>query len=117
MYSRISKTLLLLMLSACQADGSGKAEGEAIACAIGAGSEMAPVCAVERGHDEAGLFLTIRQPDGGFRRLRSVAGVWEAADGAFAAVSMNAENGQMEVAVEGDRYRLAGPHAPRDIAH
>ncbi|WP_070155454.1 hypothetical protein [Sphingobium phenoxybenzoativorans] len=117
MYSRISKTLLLLLLSACQADGSGKAEGEAIACAIGAGSEMAPVCAVERGHDEAGPLLTIRQPDGGFRRLRSVAGVWDAADGAFAAVTADAGNGQMEVAVEGDRYLLPGPQAAKELAH
>ena len=44
----------------------------------------------QRGRDEAGPVLTIRQPDGGFRRLRAVSGVWEAADGAFAATSVAA---------------------------
>lgn len=109
MYSRISNAILLLMLSACQG-GDGRAEGETISCAIGAGSALAPACQVERDKDAAGAIVTIRQPDGGFRRLRSVAGVWEAADGAFAADSAIAANGQVEVTVAGDRYLMPGPH-------
>ncbi|HEX7781334.1 MAG TPA: hypothetical protein VF509_00855 [Sphingobium sp.] len=103
----------MLMLSACQG-GDGKAEGETIACAIGVGSALAPACQVEQGRDAAGAIVTIRQPDGGFRRLRSVAGVWEAADGAFAADSVVAGNGQVEVTVAGDRYLMPGPHASID---
>jgi hypothetical protein len=113
MSTRIFNVLGLLLLSACEGGGNGRVEGEAISCAIGAGSEMAPVCSVERGRDEAGPVLTIRQPDGGFRRLRAVSGVWEAADGAFAATSVAADNGQTEIAVQGDRYLLPGPQAPK----
>jgi hypothetical protein len=113
MYSRISNAILLLMLSACQGS-DGKAEGETIACAIGAGSALAPACQLEWGRDPAGAIVTIRQPDGGFRRLRSVAGVWEAADGAFAADSVTVANGQVEVTVAGDHYLMPGSHAGID---
>jgi hypothetical protein len=99
------------MLSACHG-GDGKRDGETLICAIGTGSQLAPACQMERGRDETGPVVTIRQPDGGFRRLRFVAGIWEAADGAFAATQTDAANGQVEVTVAGDRYLMPGAQAP-----
>ena len=83
MYSRISNAILLLMLSACQG-GDGKAEGETIACAIGAGSALAPACQMERGRDAAGAIVKVA----GMKRLQftGTAKVYEREEDAFAAV-------------------------------
>ena len=65
-------------------------------------------CTVDRTDDTQGLILTLRHPDGGFRRLRVTGdgrGV-VAADGADEAkVSVVGAEG-IEVALGGDRYRL-----------
>lgn len=102
----------LFLLAACdsgepvsqaQAAGTGR-----IACAIGGASELTQDCVVERGKDAGGAFLTLRHPDGGFRRFHIVTdgrGV-EPADGAEPAAVSIIANKVIEVAVGGDRYRL-----------
>lgn len=73
-------------------------------CAIGADAGWARDCRIER----AGEMLTIRHPDGGFRRFRVLAdgrGL-EAADGAEMARLQIVETGLVEIRIGGDRYRL-----------
>jgi hypothetical protein len=83
------------------------AEGR-IECAPEGAEQFAYVCAIDRIQSQDGLFLTVRQPDGGFRRLlvttdgRGVV----AADGAEPAVVMPLPPNRIEVAIGGSRYRI-----------
>ncbi|MCW3836714.1 hypothetical protein OM513_11730 [Sphingomonas canadensis] len=66
------------------------------------------VCTIDRRQTQDGLILTLRHPDGGFRRLmvmRDGSGV-AAADGAEAAVVTPLAPDLIEVAIGGGRYRL-----------
>ena len=124
MSTRISKplqclgVLLSLPLAACgreqPADTAVAAQRQAtpadearIACARG-NAALAASCTVEQAQGRDGLILTVRHPDGGFRRLlvtQDGRGVI-AADGAeVARVSVLGADG-IEVALGGDRYRL-----------
>jgi len=114
--------LLALSLSACGVQVRDKAteakaqnhekaieqaEGR-IECAPEGAEQFAYVCAIDRIQSQDGLFLTVRQPDGGFRRLlvttdgRGVV----AADGAEQAVVLPLPPNRIEVAIGGSRYRL-----------
>lgn len=101
---------LLLIAAACGADApeTAPAGADRIACRTGGASDFADVCTIERTSDAAGQLLTIRHPDGGFRRLRVATdgrGVI-AADGAEpAVVTVNGDAG-IDVALGGDAYRL-----------
>jgi len=124
MSTRISKriptvTLLLsLPLAACGREKPSSAQVEAeqrsetagdtrIACARG-DAALASNCTIEQAQGKDGLILTIRHPDGAFRRLlvtKDGRGVI-AADGAeVAKVTVVGADG-IEVALGGDRYRL-----------
>lgn len=73
-------------------------------CAIGADAGWTRDCQIER----TGEILTIRHPDGGFRRFRVLAdgrGL-EAADGAEMARLQIVDTGLVEIRIGGDRYRL-----------
>ncbi len=119
---RISIAFLTLTLTACGVQVRDKAteakaqthekaiqhaEGR-IECAPEGAAQFAYVCAIDRVQSQDGLFLTLRQPDGGFRRLlvttdgRGVV----AADGAEPAVVMPLPPNRIEVAIGGARYRL-----------
>lgn len=98
---------------------SRAAESGLVPCALAGARDFGVDCTLERSRGEAGLILTIRHPDGGFRRLlvtddgRGVV----AADGAEQArVSLRGER-EIEVVLGGDRYRLPAtvgcrPEAP-----
>ncbi|MGE7207528.1 hypothetical protein ACQKJZ_17885 [Sphingomonas sp. NPDC019816] len=82
--------------------------GLAIECALGGEQGFRRDCTVEQSAAGQAVVLTLRHPDGGFRRLqvtqdgRGVA----AADGALPArVSVQGDR-QIEVAMGADRYRL-----------
>jgi hypothetical protein len=69
---------------------------------------FARVCQIEQSQTEAGLLLTVRHPDGGFRKLQVVKdgrGVI-AADGADIAKVTPLAAKEIEVALSGDRYRI-----------
>lgn len=84
----------LLLLAGCEAEPG-------IECAI-AGGAFERTCRIER-TGEGGL--TLRHPDGGFRRIRVEDGVPVAADGAErAAVARRGD--LVEVAIGRDRYRI-----------
>ena len=94
--------LPLLALSACAPDAPGAAVGQTVAC--GSGPALDLDCTVERQRDR----LTLRQPDGAFRRLTIVAdgrGL-VSADGAEEATVRVTGNGQIDVRLGGVTYRL-----------
>jgi len=106
--------LLPLAVAACGdkaasdpfADSGGTAE--LVECAPAGQTAFERKCAIDRVQEPAGLTLTVRHPDGAFRRLlvtgdgRGVA----AADGAEQATVSVAGGNVIEVAIGGDRYHL-----------
>ena len=111
---RIFLWLALLALAAC--GGSQEEETSATAsapaddriqCALAGSNQFTNDCAIERDPNDRNR-LTLRHPDGGFRKLlitddgRGVV----AADGAAPAAVQVIADRRIEVAIEGDRYRL-----------
>jgi hypothetical protein len=122
MSTRISSAFLILALAACgepKADTKVLAKAEAeqavaaaedgrVQCAPGGAKAFARVCEIERAESDGELVLTMRHPDGGFRRLLVASdgrGV-VAADGAEPAVVTLAGADEIEVALGDDHYRL-----------
>jgi hypothetical protein len=111
---RIPLWLAFLGLAACggaeeqetTATASAPAD-DRVECALGGSSQFTGDCAIERDPDNANS-LTIRHPDGGFRKLlvtndgRGVV----AADGAAPATVQVIADRRIEVELDGDRYRL-----------
>lgn len=86
---------------------AGEAD-QRIECAIAGAQAFERACLIERLASPEGLTLTIRAPDGGFRRLlvtKDGRGV-VAADGALPAIVTVIGDKRIEVAIGGDRYRL-----------
>jgi hypothetical protein len=131
MSTRISSAALLLLATAgCgrsadqlantaaldHAEAQAQAEAEddgRVLCARG-GAALEQTCTVEQTQGSDGLVLTLRHPDGGFRRLkvtRDGRGV-VAADGADAARVAVIGPGVIEVTVGTDRYRLPATVKP-----
>jgi len=99
--------LILPALAACDGGGTGAEaarEDDRIECRIGAATSFERVCTIEQAEGA----ITIRKPDGGFRRLvvtddgRGVA----AADGAEEAIVTIIDDGRIDVAIGGDNFRL-----------
>lgn len=91
------------------ADDAGRIE-----CAADATAPLAADCTIERTTDRDGTLLTLRQPDGGFHRLRIARdgrGVI-AADGAEVAKVTVVGDNRIEVAIGGARYRLPATVGP-----
>lgn len=79
-----------------------------ISCALSGAAVQARQCAVDRETTRNGLMLTLRHPDGGFRRVLVVQdgrGV-VAADGAEPALVRPVADNAIDVAIAGDVYRL-----------
>lgn len=108
-----------LLLAACTAEDPGATSNGAAAPAPGepdnridcrpeGAAAFARACSVERFDSAEGRLLTIRKPDGGFRRLRVTtdgSGV-VAADGAERARVTILDGGRIDVEIGGDRFRL-----------
>lgn len=122
MFTRISSAFLLLTLAACgegkndtMAAGPGVSNQSAdaanaghILCAPGGTRAFEPVCGIDRSNSEAGVVLTVRHPDEGFRRLLIAtdgSGI-VAADGAEPAEVTLISEEIIEIAIGDDRYRL-----------
>ena len=109
--------LTVLFLTAACGDGaetgrealaSSEAGEERVDCAPAGAAEFQPVCTIDRAQGAEGTILTLRHPDGGFRRLLVTGdgrGVI-AADGAEKAVVSIIGKDRIEVALAGHRYRL-----------
>lgn len=80
----------------------------AVPCAHADQAELKRDCLIERTDSDQGLILTMRHPDGAFRRLlvtRDGRGV-VAADGAEPATFTVIGDNRIEVKVAGERYQL-----------
>jgi len=91
------------------------AADDRVDCQIEGSQAFEHNCIVEIADGPEGRLLTIRKPDGGFRRLQVMAdgtGV-VAADGAEMAVVTLLEGGRIEVAIGGDRFRLPARVRPQ----
>lgn len=125
--------LALLALAACSRGGeaepgeSGGTAAESGVEAAGAAAETAPCalagartftaqCTVERSQVDGRTILTVRHPDGGFRRLVALEGGkgYAAADGSEEA-HLEANGAEIEVTLGDDHYLLPGP-GPADAA-
>ena len=91
-----------------------EASTERVACAIGQ-ADYADVCTIERTASLNSTLLTIRNPDGGFRRLRQSADgkTIVAADGALPAEVIARSEVGTEIAIGDARYRLPPSSGPR----
>lgn len=108
----------LLVLGAC-----GRSEEEKpvatvendgrIDCRVGADTQFTRFCTLERSRTEEGLLLTVRKPDGGFRRLKATRdGRVAAADGAETAEVRIVGEDLIEVDIAGDSFRLPARVGP-----
>ena len=103
MFMRISSLALVGALAACGGPNGEAAPGEAIACALDGAAEFAQVCSVER----SGAQVTVRRPDGGFRRFEiGSGGDANSLDGADPATATVLADGLLELTIGDDRYRL-----------
>lgn len=104
-------SLGIVALSGCSPDvDQPQAEegAEMVECALGEGSEFGPDCLVEREVVEGQQQLTVRHPDGGFRRfglLDDGRGLVEL-DGADQMIR-TLDEGTLEISIGSDRYRFA----------
>lgn len=111
-YAVAALLVLSVGLHACSSEPSPEPQGEKIDCAIGAGSQFAPVCTYEFIAEEQQA--VIHHPDGGFRRFTLLPGGAGVAgtDGAEEVIQ-GMMGGQLEVTVGEDRYRFPTIPAPR----
>ncbi len=100
--------------SASTAAGGGSAAGLAasVPCALAAAREYKASCSVERSSSDGRTVLTLRHPDGGFRRVIELDGGrrFAAADGAHE-VAQQANGQEIEVTIADDHYLLPAPGA------
>ena len=118
---RIFSAGAILLLAACsQGESEATAAGQAddlIDCAVGGATGFARDCLVEQARIDGARILTVRHPDGGFRRfeLTDDGTGMVTADGAVPA-RVSVREGGVEVAVGADRYRfpaMIADHDPR----
>ncbi len=94
-----------LLLAACGQAPSSDVDAARIDCVTG-DAPLSRDCTIERTGTEEGAILTLRKPDGGFRRLLLTADGIEAADGAESAQVAELEDGRIEIAIGDDRFLL-----------
>jgi hypothetical protein len=111
MSTRISSAALLLALTACSQESAEKPADAAaeddnrIECALGGATEFKRECVVEQVLLIGGVGLTVRHPDGSFRRFTVYPEGIDTADGADRAeVTLRGDTN--EVVVDSDRYRF-----------
>ena len=93
---------------ALAAAGERSADDGRVECAVEGADTLERTCMMERVKGPEGVSLTLRHPNGGFRRLLLTGdgrGVI-AADGADPAIVSIVSPGLVEVSIAGDRYRL-----------
>ena len=125
---RTSSAALFLSLAACGPGEQNQAvppnaatpaqDAERVECALDRSPEFKRACSLERTATAEGAVLTVRQPDGGFHRLRVLKdgrGL-EAADGSQPAKVTVTGAETIEVVIGDARYRLparVGPLPPQ----
>ena len=111
MSTRTSSAGLALLAAACGpgATGASADQDGLIECAVGGASGFTRSCRAEWVPSVEAAALTVRHPDGSFRRLavRDDGRGIETADGADRA-TVAVTDAWTEIRVAGDRYRLPG---------
>lgn len=109
----LAVTICAVILAACSSDEPLPQQAEEgaspVDCALGEGSDFGAFCLLESDTIEGESIVTIRHPDGGFRRfvVQEDGSGLRAADGADTAQNTLIEDGaRLEVVVGMDRYRL-----------
>lgn len=98
---------LVPLLAGCGMQSEPVADAR-IECRIDGTTGFERACRVEASDSAVGRILTVRKPDGGFRRLRVTtdsAGI-VAADGAERAEVTRLGDGRSEVSIGGESFRL-----------
>ena len=114
-------TAAMLVLTGCSGGDAYPLAGpgaESLPCALDGKAAFSSDCMVERHRDGQSLFLTVRHPDGGFRRfevLDKQQGL-TVADGSRRATITRSE-GTMELTVDSDRYRFPLAMAQRNAEY
>ncbi len=114
---RAATIALFLALGGCgqaTSDPFGAADAEKVECRIGTATAFERDCVIEQANGPDGLVLTLRHPDGGFRRLlvmKDGSGV-TAADGAEPAMVSLERDRTILVTIGGDGYRLPATIKP-----
>ncbi len=122
MFLRISSAVLLAaVLAACSSEsGTSAAAGEGssgapavsvkVPCALAGAKSYTAECAVERDSRDGKVLVTLRHPDGGFRRLIELDGGkrFAAADGSDE-VAIEANGKEIEVTLGDDHYLFSVP--------
>jgi len=103
---RTSSAALFALASAC-GPVVQEEDGATIPCALHGATALAEKCTLRAAGTGGGWIVTVRHPDGGFRRFdvtgdRRVA----AADGAEIASGRPMPDGRLEVTIGADRYQL-----------
>lgn len=112
---------LSLLLAACSSEPEDQTTNSAAApspgqpdrrieCRSGDAEPFARACSIETFDSAEGRLVTVRKPDGGFRRLRigSDGHGIAAADGAEQVRVANLRDGRILVSIGGDHFRLPG---------
>jgi hypothetical protein len=110
--NRALALVALAALSACH--HADEATGDPILCRPPGAAAMMKGCRVEHAKSPDGIVLTVRHPDGSFRRLLQVKdgrGVI-AADGAETAKVSAADSKNIDVEIDGALYRLPARVTP-----
>ena len=98
---------IALLLVACSPKAADAPAGDLVDCAIGGAASFAHDCSVDRTHQNGEPLIVVRDVAGGFRRFTVLDGGKSvgAADGAEAlAVASNGQ--EVDVSIDGDRYRF-----------
>jgi hypothetical protein len=97
--------------SAAKVEAAAEPEDTSVACALAGAKTFGRTCTRELSRDDVGEVWIVRHPDGGFRRFVLIDGGTRiaTADG-DKEVATERIGGELEVRVEGDRYRF--PAAP-----
>ena len=121
MFLRISSAVLLAALAGCssqkvtpETEGqAGKAAPSAVTavpCALADAKTFTASCEIERRNIDGKFIVTVRHPDGGFRRLVELDGgkAYSAADGSDE-VALEANGKEIELTLGDDHYLFPAP--------
>lgn len=109
-----------LLLAACSSGGesgqqpsaqeAASSEAQSVPCALAGSRSFTAQCAIERVSTGGKTILTVRHPNGGFRRLIELDGGkrYAAADGSDE-VSIEANGAEIEVTLGDDHYLFPAP--------
>ncbi len=114
MRTLLCMALPLLLVTACSKDTAAGSEEpdplKTVPCALAGSKGFTAQCGMERSEVDGKSIITLRHPDGGFRRLVQLDGAkrYAAADGSDD-VEIELNGAEIEVTLGEDHYLMPGP--------